>query len=87
MEQVSLMQQGIDLMLFGMGTVFIFLVVLIGATVAMSAAVKLVAGKPLVSTLQASASVSDAGKAEQAEQGELVAVITSAITQHRANKK
>jgi oxaloacetate decarboxylase gamma subunit len=89
MEQVSLMQQGIDLMLFGMGTVFTFLVVLIGATVAMSAAVKLVAGKPLVSTLQASASasVSDAGKAEQAEQGELVAVITSAITQHRANKK
>ncbi len=84
MEQVSLMQQGIDLMLFGMGTVFTFLVVLIGATVAMSAAVKLVAGKPLVSTLQASASVSDAGKAEQ---GELVAVITAAITQHRANKK
>lgn len=84
MEQVSLMQQGIDLMLFGMGTVFIFLVVLIGATVAMSAAVKLVAGKPLVSQLQASASVSDAGKAEQ---GELVAVITAAITQHRANKK
>ena len=28
MEQVSLMQQGIDLMLFGMGTVFTFLVVL-----------------------------------------------------------
>ena len=84
MEQVSLMQQGIDLMLFGMGTVFIFLVVLIGATVAMSAAVKLVAGKPLVSPLQASASVSEAGKAEQ---GELVAVITAAITQHRANKK
>jgi oxaloacetate decarboxylase gamma subunit len=84
MEQVSLMQQGIDLMLFGMGTVFTFLVVLIGATVAMSAAVKLVAGKPLVSTLQTSASVSDAGKAEQ---GELVAVITAAITQHRANKK
>jgi oxaloacetate decarboxylase gamma subunit len=84
MEQVSLMQQGIDLMLFGMGTVFTFLVVLIGATVAMSAAVKLVAGKPLVSPLQASASVSDAGKAEQ---GELVAVITAAITQHRANKK
>ena len=84
MEQVSLMQQGIDLMLFGMGTVFTFLVVLIGATVAMSAAVKLVAGKPLVSPLQASASVSEAGKAEQ---GELVAVITAAITQHRANKK
>ena len=71
-------------MLFGMGTVFTFLVVLIGATVAMSAAVKLVAGKPLVSPLQASASVSEAGKAEQ---GELVAVITAAITQHRANKK
>jgi oxaloacetate decarboxylase gamma subunit len=84
MEQVSLMQQGIDLMLFGMGTVFTFLVVLIGATLAMSALVKLVAGEPVVSPLQASVSVSDTGKPAQ---GELVAVITAAIAQHRANKK
>jgi oxaloacetate decarboxylase gamma subunit len=84
MEQVSLMQQGIDLMLFGMGTVFTFLVVLIGATVAMSALIKLVAGEPVVSPLQTSAIFSDTGKAEQ---GELVAVITAAIAQHRANKK
>lgn len=84
MEPVSLMQQGIDLMLFGMGTVFTFLVVLIGATLAMSALIKLVAGEPVVNPLQTSASFSDAGKPAQ---GELVAVITAAITQHRANKK
>jgi oxaloacetate decarboxylase gamma subunit len=84
MEQMSLMQQGIDLMLFGMGTVFTFLVVLIGATLAMSALVKLIAGEPVISPLQTNASVSDAGKPAQ---GVLVAVITAAIAQHRANKK
>tara|TARA_B110000977_G_C10936711_1_gene439260 strand:- start:520 stop:723 length:204 start_codon:yes stop_codon:yes gene_type:complete len=48
MEQVSSMQQGIDFMLSGMVIVSTFLVVLIGATLAMSALVKLVAGEPVV---------------------------------------
>ena len=37
--QDNVFQQGVDLMLFGMGTVFVFLTVLIFATSAMSAVV------------------------------------------------
>lgn len=34
--QESIVQQGVDLMLFGMGTVFVFLTILVIATVIMS---------------------------------------------------
>ncbi len=37
---VTLIEQGLDLMLFGMGTVFIFLTVLVIVTVSMSAIIK-----------------------------------------------
>jgi oxaloacetate decarboxylase gamma subunit len=84
MEQVSLMQQGIDLMLFGMGTVFTFLMVLIGAILVMSALIKLMAGDQLVSQPPTNTRVSDSNKPAQAE---LVAVITAAIAQHKANNK
>lgn len=84
MEQVSLMQQGIDLMLFGMGTVVTFLMVLIGAILVMSALIKLMAGDQLVSQPPTNPRVSDSNKPDQ---GELVAVITAAIAQHKANNK
>jgi oxaloacetate decarboxylase gamma subunit len=84
MEQVSLMQQGIDLMLFGMGTVFTFLMVLIGAILVMSALIKLMAGDQLVNQPPTNARVSDSNKPAK---GELIAVITAAIAQHKANKK
>jgi oxaloacetate decarboxylase gamma subunit len=84
MEQVSLMQQGIDLMLFGMGTVFTFLMVLIGAILVMSALIKLMAGDQLVSQPPTNTRVSDSKRPVQAA---LVAVITAAIAQHKANNK
>ncbi|MFQ3324195.1 MAG: oxaloacetate decarboxylase gamma subunit [Pseudomonadales bacterium] len=84
MEQVSLMQQGIDLMLFGMGTVFTFLMVLIGAILVMSALVKLMVGDQLVNQPPTNARVSNSNKPAQ---GELTAVIMAAIEQHKANKK
>jgi oxaloacetate decarboxylase gamma subunit len=84
MEQVSLMQQGIDLMLFGMGTVVTFLMVLIGAILVMSALIKLMAGGQLVSQPSTNTRVSDSKRPVQAA---LVAVITAAIAQHKANNK
>jgi oxaloacetate decarboxylase gamma subunit len=64
----DLMAQGLELMLAGMGTVFVFLTVLVGATLLMSRLVVLLQ-KPAISSLDADA--------------EEVAVITAAITEHR----
>ena len=76
---MSLMDQGINLMLFGMGTVFTFLLVLIIATKAMSALIKAIEGPPVVTapTVIHSGSVSP----------EIVAVISAAVAQHRAQKR
>ena len=64
----DLMAQGLELMLAGMGTVFVFLTALVGATLLMSRLVGLL-HKPAVSSLDADA--------------EEIAVITAAIAEHR----
>ncbi|MFP6817305.1 MAG: OadG family protein [Pseudomonadales bacterium] len=64
----DLMAQGLELMLAGMGTVFVFLTALVGATLLMSRLVALL-HKPAVSSLDADA--------------EEIAVITAAIAEHR----
>ena len=65
-------EEGLSLMLVGMGTVFLFLTVLVLATTAMS---KLVARFTPVLT--------DSPGAEGAVRPEEVAAITAAIAQHR----
>lgn len=75
--QQDIMQQGVDLMLFGMGTVFVFLTVLVGAMIVMSAVVQRFfpdAPEPLVLTSKAPAGVSDP---------KLLAIIKAAIDTHR----
>lgn len=77
--QQTLMQQGVELMLFGMGTVFVFLALLIIATTIMSAVLRhFVPPEPAVMppTRQV------AGNDQQ-----LIAVITAAIHKHRSRKK
>jgi len=72
----DLISQGAELALFGMGTVFVFLTVLIGATHLMSTLV--LRFSPVVVDEPAAA----AGTAAPAD-GELLAVISSAIQQYR----
>lgn len=78
----NLVSQGFELALFGMGTVFIFLALLIFATKTMSALV--LRYEPVVS---ASPADTVAQVASSPDRSHVVAVISAAIAQHRSNKK
>lgn len=73
MEQ-TLIDQGLELMLFGMGTVVVFLTLLVLATTAMSALIERFAPLPV------------AGEPNTATTDDpvLLAVITAAIKKHRS---
>ncbi len=77
---MTIVEQGIDLMLFGMGTVFTFLLMLIVATKTMSALVKLLEGEPVCDS-------DDSISPLQNTSPELIAVISAAIAQHKAAKR
>ncbi len=82
--QENLFQQGVELMIYGMGTVFVFLVVLIGVTVTMSAIVQRFfpdTSETIVPNTQGPMS-SDNNNDEQ-----LVAVITAAVHKYRSRHK
>ncbi len=81
--QESLMQQGIELMGFGMGTVFIFLTVLVVATTFMSAMVQRY-GPPEPKPQLVSKSIS---ADQQPEDEQVVAVISAAIHKYRSRRK
>ncbi|MBQ13578.1 MAG: oxaloacetate decarboxylase gamma chain [Gammaproteobacteria bacterium] len=74
----NLMSQGLELAIFGMGTVFVFLTVLVLITQGMSALV-----------LRMDSGRDGAGIVTQGSDdgldGELVAVISAAIKQHRSS--
>lgn len=74
----NLVAQGFELALFGMGTVFVFLTLLIFATRLMSALV--LAGSGTSNELS-----SNSGNSDLADNGELIAVISAAVNQHRKN--
>ena len=76
--QQSLMQQGIELMYFGMGSVFVFLTLLVILTTLMSALVQ-----RFVKPEPPAAPVSSARPAVQ-QDSQLLAVISEAIKQHRS---
>lgn len=79
--QADLISQGLELALIGMGTVFGFLILLIGATTLMSTLVQRLAPEAppnAAGTAPASAAPAD---------DELVAVIGAAIRRHRLGKR
>lgn len=78
----NLVSQGFELALFGMGTVFVFLALLIFATKLMSALV--LRYEPVVSISSAD---TVAQAASTPDSGRLVAIISAAIAQHRSSKK
>jgi|TARA_B110000503_G_scaffold87465_1_gene132860 oxaloacetate decarboxylase gamma subunit len=77
--EVTLISQGFDLMLFGMGTVFGFLTLLVGITHLMSATVNYWSPATDVSVVAESQSISLNSKIEP----NVVKAIQSAIDQHR----
>lgn len=82
--EISLIDQGINLMLFGMGTVFIFLSILVIATTLMSNVVnKVNPAKPDVipNTVQAKAPA-----IKENIDTNIIAAIEKGIAAHRANK-
>ena len=74
-----LISQGLDLLLYGMGTVFTFLTLLVGVTSAMSALVNRVAPD------EVEAMVSAPGQTSALEP-RLTHIIQAAIDQHRGRK-
>lgn len=79
----NIVSQGAELALFGMGTVFVFLTVLIGATALMSALV--LRFSPLAVSEEKRSGGANSSKSSPAE-GELLAVISSAIQQFRKDQ-
>lgn len=78
--QQDIVGQGVELMLYGMGTVVVFLALLVVATTAMSAFV----GRYFPEAEKAAVA---AGKPVSAPaDNELVAVISAAVHQHRGRK-
>lgn len=73
----NLMQQGIDLMLFGMGTVFVFLALLVVSVIVMSTVIQKFF--PEAEPEAAPAPVAPA----QVNDPKLIAIIQAAIEQHR----
>jgi oxaloacetate decarboxylase gamma subunit len=83
--QGSIVEQGIELMLFGMGTVVVFLMLLILATNLMSLVLRRFFPEAEVPTARPALAPSPA--LQSVDQTRLLAVITAAIHRHRADKK
>ena len=81
--QQTLLQQGLDLTLYGMGTVYIFLTLLVFCTMIMSAVVDRFFHEPQLDLI--ATPTRPAGKNKVSPQ--LLAVIQTAIHEHRARTR
>ncbi len=81
--QADLMTQGLELMLYGMGTVVVFLSALVVATSAMSVLIERFFPEAPAQPL---ASARPRQSAPTADDSELVAVISAAIQRHRRRR-
>lgn len=77
----SLMQQGTDLMLFGMGAVFVFLTLLVIAVTIMSGVIQRFFPEAPVPIPEPVSLANTTGA--QVNDPKLIAIIQAAITQHR----
>lgn len=80
--QESLIQQGVDLMLYGMGTVVVFLAILVVATLGMSWFIRRFFPEADLPVKVAGSSDPD----QVLPDARLLAVIKAAIEQHRAKR-
>lgn len=84
MTASELLLEGVELMLFGMGFVFVFLVLLVGVVSLMSLLIATFA--PPAAAPAASSPLSSAKSASHEPDAETLAAIQSAIAQHRARR-
>lgn len=84
MTASELLLEGVELMLFGMGFVFVFLVLLVGVVSLMSRLIATFA--PPVAASAASSPLSSAKSSSHEPDAETLAAIQSAIAQHRARR-
>ena len=85
--QGDIIDQGVELMLYGMGTVVVFLSLLIVATLLMSRFLGRYFPEPEVPPASLAGRQVSMAPAQAVDQGQLVAVITAALHQHRAGRK
>ncbi|MEH6585952.1 MAG: OadG family protein [Halioglobus sp.] len=81
--QQDIVAQGLELMLYGMGTVVVFLALLVIATTAMSSFVGRYFPEPQTPAVMGNKPASTGA----APNDELVAAITAAVHQHRGRKQ
>jgi oxaloacetate decarboxylase gamma subunit len=78
----SIISEGLSLMVYGMGFVFVFLTVLVGMTMTMSKLVVKFAPEPVVPPARAKRS--STAPAAKTNDDEVVAVITAAVHKYRS---
>ncbi|WP_116364594.1 OadG family protein [Parahaliea mediterranea] len=83
--QAGIIDQGLELMLYGMGTVVVFLALLVVATTFMSRLVERFFAEPEVEAPPARP-VANAASAVPSGDAQLLAVISAAIHQHRKQR-
>ncbi len=86
MFEHSLMQQGVDLMFFGMGTVFVFLTLLVLSTYLMSTFINKFFPEKIKLGQAKVAQINNASFDDTLEKDEMLA-IEKAIAEHRARRK
>jgi oxaloacetate decarboxylase gamma subunit len=82
--QATIMEQGVDMMIFGMGTVFVFLTVLVIATTLMSALITRYLPEPEPLPVR---QPRPATALQQGVDPTTLAVIKAALEQHRRHHK
>lgn len=79
----DIVARGMELMLYGMGTVLLFLALLIVATVVMSACVQ----RFFPEVVAVSPPVADATRDHRVEDPQVVAVISAAVQRYRSQRR
>lgn len=82
MAETSLVSQGLELMIFGMGVVFVFLTMLVFVTGFMSALINKIAPEVEAAPAPAAPAAPSAGVDPQ-----LLKVLSAAVKEHRARQK
>ncbi|TVP89378.1 MAG: hypothetical protein EA348_08310 [Pseudomonadaceae bacterium] len=84
MNSSDLMEEGVELMLLGMGSVFIFLILLVVLTTLMSKVIGRYFPEP-IAVPAGKAAAKPKGKAGDVDE-QTIAIISAAIRQHRARR-
>lgn len=85
MNSSDLMEKGVELLLLGMGSVFIFLILLVVVTTLMSKAIGRYFPEPIAVPAGKKSAAKPQGKSGEVD-AQTIAVISAAIRQHRARR-